>query len=275
VPRAALPLIFIGVLVAAPSLATTGSLSVESQPGVEVVWDGTSLGRTAADGTMQIDRIPPGEYVLELSKAGYQSQRLRVVITEERATIRGFLESVAPDRPPAPPTAAPRPQTAPPPELPGDTAPLQSSPTAASPQPPPVREAPASVRTQVEGAPPPVEVSTAPEAGPTLDVPGSGALDDQESEGLPLGQLFLVLGITVIGGLAIFLAGRRKPSVVAAQAPPVAESRVEKTVSVVGDDNRFIENLRARERAMDGSSHDVQEIIDVEFIDIQEVEGDA
>jgi hypothetical protein len=275
VRRAALPLIFIGVLAAAPSLAATGSLSIESQPGVEVVWDGTSLGRTAADGTMQIDRIPPGEYVLELSRAGYQSQRLRVVIGEDPATIRGFLESVAPVRPPAPVAAAPKAEAATRPEPPGETASLQSPLTEETPRPPSAQDTPESERTQVEDDPSPLESSPVPDARPTLDTPGSGALAEQESEGLPLGQLLLVLGIVTIGGLAIFLAGRRNPPVVAAQAPPVAESRIEKTVSIASDDNRFIENLRARERAMDGSSHDVPEIIDVEFIDIQELEGDA
>ena len=49
---------------------------------------------------------------------------------------------------------------------------------------------------------------------------------------------------------------------------------IEKTVSV-SDDSHFIESLKQRERALDHSEGGPREVIDVEVIDIQEIEGDA
>ncbi len=53
-----------------------GELTVHSQPGVEVAWDGIVLGVTDDQGVMRIGEIPPGRYSLSLRLEGFQSRSI-------------------------------------------------------------------------------------------------------------------------------------------------------------------------------------------------------
>ena len=276
--RAAPPLALIALLAAAlPLAAATGSLSIESQPGVEVTWDGTPLGSTDSTGIMFIEGIPAGEYVLDLSKPGYGSLRQRIVINEAPATYHGYLDPTEPAAPtssssrrePAPaesptpsvqatePNPAEEEATEPVAELPAE----EARPQAAPEQSPALveAEAPAAERVATKTSAPPHVADTAAE-------------EDTGRNGLA--HVFLAFAIALVGGLAIFFAGRRSPAVATARSHRAPDMLHEKTVSV-NDDSRFIESLKERERALDHTVTGPREVIDVEVIDVQEIEGEA
>ncbi|MGH9465517.1 MAG: PEGA domain-containing protein, partial [Thermoanaerobaculia bacterium] len=58
--------------------ASTATLLVESQPAVEVVWEGVPLGVTGPDGTLTIADIPPGSYAVTLRKEGHRPSERRI-----------------------------------------------------------------------------------------------------------------------------------------------------------------------------------------------------
>ena len=60
--------------------ADFGSLRVESDADVEVVWEGVSLGTTNELGTMVIGDIPLGDYTVILKKNGFETRRVAVVV---------------------------------------------------------------------------------------------------------------------------------------------------------------------------------------------------
>lgn len=58
-----------------------GALTIQSQPDVEVIWDGVPLGSTDAAGKMVIGNIPPGTYTLTFSSSGFTIREESVDIT--------------------------------------------------------------------------------------------------------------------------------------------------------------------------------------------------
>ncbi len=294
--RAARPLVLIvSLAAAAPLTAATGSLSIESQPGVEVVWDGTVLGRTDARGTMLVEGIPPGEYVIDLSKTGYRRQRQRILVTEGPATFHGYLEQLERTEPPksskaAASSAGVEPPSPPPaesestadaeavdgPAVLSASRPESSAPP--SPRPAPAVPEPATSRAGLEESAPTVPEPVVSRGGLEEPAParasGATPLVTESAKRRGLMQVFLAIGIALAGGLAIFFTARRPSSVAAASVNTSSEVLLEKTVSA-SDDSRFIENLKQRERALDDSSEGARRVIEVEVIDVQEIEGDA
>ncbi len=263
---------------AASLAAATGRVSIESQPGVEVVWDGTSLGHTDAKGTMLVEGIPIGEYVLEMKKTGYRSQSQRLVVTEEPAVYHGYLEqldSVVPLTSPEPVAASEKEVPPAPPLVETDVEPITETETADT-----FVEDSTNLGEAGPGLPPPVpdsqgtldteqELVAVEEPSPAAQLESS---DDSGHRGLM--QLLLALGIALAGSLAIFFTGRRSASIPTSPAHGPQEIPFEKAVSV-DDDSGFIESLKQREQALDDSSGGPRQVIDVEVIDVQEIEGDA
>lgn len=69
------------------------ALRIHSQPGVEVFWDGVSLGSTDAAGMLTVSDIPPGTFKVALRKAGFQDFRKSVTITgSETTSLEAVLE---------------------------------------------------------------------------------------------------------------------------------------------------------------------------------------
>ena len=83
--------------------ATDGQLNLVSQPGVEVFWEGVSLGETDDAGLLVIEGIPPGTYEVALRKSGYRNRTSRVEVTAGQRSLRLMLQRPPPPKPePAP-----------------------------------------------------------------------------------------------------------------------------------------------------------------------------
>jgi len=82
-----------------------GTLTIQSQPDVEVIWDGVLLGVTNPSGRMVISNIPPGTFALTFSSPGYTSRNESVDIAPGRQRLDALLAEVAP-----PPIEAPEPE---------------------------------------------------------------------------------------------------------------------------------------------------------------------
>ncbi len=78
------------ILLALPA-GSTGVLKLQSQPGVEILWDGVALGTTDARGNLIIKRIPPGEYRLTLRKQGFHDLNTGIEVEEGEGSSRELL----------------------------------------------------------------------------------------------------------------------------------------------------------------------------------------
>ena len=112
-----------------------GELTVRSQPGVEVVWDGIFLGVTDDKGVMKIGQIPPGGYSLALRLEGFEgrsfplevatgSQTVNLPLTANVAASSATTQSIPP--------SGPDPQTLISPAIEPKTKPVQSIPPLSS-----------------------------------------------------------------------------------------------------------------------------------------------
>ena len=87
------------VLLAAPQMAQpqgTGSLELRSQEGVELVWEGVSLGTTDNDGYLEVADIPPGTYGVTLRKRGFETARLTLSIRRGKNNLVLELDPLDP-----------------------------------------------------------------------------------------------------------------------------------------------------------------------------------
>ncbi len=47
------------------------SLTLHTEPGTEIVWEGVSLGRANSDGLLIIQDVPPGTFTVTFKKSGF------------------------------------------------------------------------------------------------------------------------------------------------------------------------------------------------------------
>ncbi len=102
VSRALLLIILLAFPVAAagevsPEADKRNTVRLQSQPSVEILWEGVPLGRTDAGGILVIEGIPSGEYRLTLRKQGFHQLDLQIKVEEGTSSSRAhFLEAVRP-----------------------------------------------------------------------------------------------------------------------------------------------------------------------------------
>ena len=66
------------------------TLTLQAQPGVEILWQGVLLGTIEPDGQLVIRNVPPGEFEIRLSKPGYQHRVESIHIQGSIPTTRSF-----------------------------------------------------------------------------------------------------------------------------------------------------------------------------------------
>lgn len=109
----------LGLLVLAAGFARAqdlGQLNIVSQPGVEVEWEGLSLGMTDDAGLLVIEGIPPGTYGLRLRKVGYRPRSSQVEVGAGERSVRMMLRRPPPPKPAPVVELAPEPQATPEPQ---------------------------------------------------------------------------------------------------------------------------------------------------------------
>ncbi|MCP4654627.1 MAG: PEGA domain-containing protein [bacterium] len=261
-----------------------GSLRIESQPGVEVVWEGVPLGSTDARGILTVDDSPLGVFSITLRKPGFRSLTTEIEIAPGRKTLALELE---PTLTAADPRASPAPAPPPaktPPSPSGEELEKRAAVEATAPSPEEagtataesVAEDPAAPRP--EPAPPP----TAPTAPATI------------ASGTAMKALYL-LGAAVLGAIVLTLVRRRRarpplPAVEPAGNPPFVPLRgnpfaadppsegLEPLAGTGSGQARtaapFLEDLKRRERALEdrenaGTGGADDDIIDVEATEVR------
>lgn len=97
VVRGGILLLFIIGAGPTPSHAATelGTLTIQSEPSVQVIWDGTLLGTTDTSGQMSIGSIPPGTYTLAFTSPGFTARTESVDITAGRQEVDASLAEIA------------------------------------------------------------------------------------------------------------------------------------------------------------------------------------
>jgi len=85
-----------------------GTLTIQSQPDVEVIWDDVPLGATDASGQMSIGNIPPGTYTLTFSSPGFTTRIESVDVAPGLQQLEAKLVEAEPTEAsePAPPIEA-------------------------------------------------------------------------------------------------------------------------------------------------------------------------
>ena len=89
-----------------------GTLTIQSQPDVEVIWDDVPLGATDASGQMSIGNIPPGTYTLTFTSPGFNTRIDSVDVAPGLQHLGARLVEAEPTEAsePAPPIEASEPE---------------------------------------------------------------------------------------------------------------------------------------------------------------------
>lgn len=289
--------LLLSLLAGPPAPEELAALRIETQPGTKVIWEGVSLGTTGAEGLLVVEQIPPGRFSIELRKDGYRPSSVEIEVVGGR--MNEFELRLTPTKPPPvarPPAATP------------------AVPPAVKAEPPPAPAAPAAESRPVAepAAPPeepgePEETTAEPEgkknkAGPSPIQAAAAAADPAAEPRAGAGfrwSWFLALATFLAAGF--YLAGRFRANLfyrdwdefsseVAIEVektlrpppPPASWERPaeeEKTVSPRRGGPEFIEELKRREKNLDLDDPRVRrrpalEVIDADFVEIGEAEGD-
>jgi hypothetical protein len=112
----------------APARVVTGTLRLQSLPGVEVLWEGVLLGETDRSGSLVIGGIPPGSYTVTLRRADFVGQTLNVTVEAGSQELKLPLRKIreAPAAPPQDRVAEPVPPPRPPAPTPKTSASVES-----------------------------------------------------------------------------------------------------------------------------------------------------
>lgn len=240
---------------------TTGQLNMISQPAVEVVWEGVSLGLTDAAGLLVVEGIPPGRYELLLRKPGYRDRTSQVQVAAGTQSIQMRLGSIPPLRQrPEPRGAARKPEAS----ASADT-PMSPAEELASNQPEPVvARTPTTVAaggTSTPSDPMPAPAATSPALTPIPTSPlapvddseaaGSVAVRPEPASGTLLPVVFF-LGLALLGtmGVLAFQWRRRVRARAAffAQPPPLAFQPLR---NLKAEPPSFLRDIHRREVAME------------------------
>lgn len=230
--------------------ADLGDLRIESQPEVEVTWEGVLLGSTDASGVIEISGIPPGTYAVLLRKRGHESRSLPIEVKTGRTELSLLLTPLAP---PPEPRRAPVVE----PSAPGPT-------SLSAPQEPPFESVPDSTEP----------VSTFRDPAPAGESEKARAAATGAKAMTPI----LAILAAVAGALLIFVIRRARGGAAAREmvppAPPVPPRAETRTRRTVGDSGigALREELRRREEALERSEPSGRraepEVIDVDDFEI-------
>ncbi len=283
------------VLIATSGAGETGVLEVRTLAEVEVIWEGTELGRTDSDGLLLIAGIPAGDYDVTLRKKGFRQATARISAGAGEKTV--LVLSLEPS--PAPPALADlvpwEARTAP---RDGEEA-GGALPVAPEPQAVPAAAEPLAAQPQVRETPEPRPTTSAtPTAAATAPRTGAEtAPEEPAGERRPVWPWILA----ALGLPAAWLAARRRkaPAVDAGGERPIAdpawvhagsESRPLEASLVTAplmpredlprqdpgsaeSDPAFLENLKRREHRLAPGEDD--EVIDVDFVEVRPAEHDS
>jgi len=251
----------------------TGSLRIESQPGVEVVWEGVRLGSTDARGILRIDDSPLGVFSITLRKDGFRPLTTEVEVEPGQKTVRLELEPVATPASQPSPEAASRPAETPSNPTPpsGETLETRSAvePAATSPE----QAGPATAESLAEdlGTSPPEPLPPPPAPA----APGTIA---------PRTLMSALLGAVLLGAVVLFLVRRRRPRPMLAELRPADEAAAAGPPSdgrepfASGDSEQdraatpFLEDLKRRERALEDRENPRADRGDDDIIDVEATE---
>ncbi len=233
--------------------ADTGDLRIISQPGVEVTWEGVSLGDTDAEGAIDIAGIPPGSYEVRLSKAGFQP---RITVVEVGSGLTVVSLALTPSPPdPRPPAAS-----------------VTTPPVTAAPQAPAIEPEPAPAPEPIP-EPGPKPVASSPPAAPVSTPP---LPEEPRGRGWLPTALVALVAFVALGLVAMRLRGPRAVPVHvrrAAWEPEVPRERAEKSVGR-GDLGSLREEVRRREQDLERAGPKARrlrpDVIDVDDFEIIE-----
>lgn len=259
------------MLFLAASAFEVGSLFIETQPGVEVVWEGVLLGSTDARGNLTIDDSPLGVFTITLRKPGFRTVTTEVEIVPGRKTWTLELEPILTpaDSPPRPAVTAAATDTPPNPsgEEPDEGIAMETA-TSSSGE---VHTATAESVVAHPG-------TSHPEPTPPRPVPGAIAPGAARS-------VLTLLGAVILGAIVLALVRRLRPrpslpamdlvgDPFAVDPPsegpePFTGAAREHTPSAAS----FLEDLKRRERALEGRGNAGagvdEDIIDVEVTEVR------
>ena len=250
----------------------SGWLRIESQPGVEVVWEGVSLGRTDASGLLLVEEIPIGRFEIVLRGRGLETAREAVDITPGRNAWTKLLETVAP-APPPPPVAE-----------------VESrEPAAPVPAPPPQPEPQPAAEPDPPGQPTATPAPMATDDAAPLPS-SAGPVEAESDDTTPAtargpSATTWIAAIAILGAAGAAAYAWRLRALAPRRAPPPAPRRpstepeldpepVARPEKSVNDD--FLDQLRRREQQLDGPGRsaprrpdkDDTGVIDVEFREV-------
>ena len=224
------------------------SLTLHTEPGTEIVWEGVSLGRANSDGLLIIQDVPPGTFTVTLKKGGFHELTTDIEVIQGEAELVLELEAI----PKVPPKVPPR---KPPPQaeslnerkeaVPDKTPPVaERTPVEKAPpeSPPPVAE-----RTPVEKAPP-----ESPLPAEETEKSGAEGVSDPAPRS---GAGYYLLAAVVIMGAGIYGLKRfRSRRVLAGPDPHVRPSPRPGRPALPGPEPAesapFLEELKAREKVL-------------------------
>ena len=83
------------------------NLTLQTEPGTEVVWEGVSLGRAGSDGLLIIQGVPPGTFSVTLRKGGFHEFTTDIEVLHGEAKLVLELEAIPKVPPKAPPGKPP------------------------------------------------------------------------------------------------------------------------------------------------------------------------
>ncbi len=287
-------LVSLSMLLLLSATPDRGALRVSSQPGVEVVWEGVSLGTTDSSGNLVIREIPVGEYSITLRKEGYREARTRASVTAGETTLRRLLERLprtrvrgpAPARqpPPPPPPASTVIEETPaqPPESTKERARSATSddPTAS----PPVSATPISAS---EATPSELQSEVAPDELESGDISTDNASSSivagrspdpsaESDEGASSSGLYFLLA-ALMGVATVYLLRqqRRKPRRRDAQ---VRADLLETSPTSPSANNQatFLDDLKEREESIASATRheNGREVIEVDVTDVEVLEDE-
>ena len=242
-----------------------GALRVSSQPGVEVVWEGVSLGTTDSSGNLVIRDIPVGEYPITLRKEGYREARTRASVTAGETKLRRFLEQL-------PRKGISRPATArQPPPPPPASPPVSATPISAS-------EVSPSAELQSELAPDELESGdlSTDHASSSIAVGRSPDPKAESDEGAgSSGLYFLLAALMAVAAVYLLRQHKRRPR---RRDPLVSANLLETSPPTPSANNQetFLDDLREREESIASATRyeNGREIIEVDVTDVEVLEDE-
>ena len=224
------------------------TLTLRSQPGVEILWQGVRIGTIEEDGQLVIRNVPAGDFEIRLSKPGYRYRAGSIHIEGSRPVTQAFaLEALVPQTPP------------------GKAAPLEADRVEVVVPPEPVAERDVASLPAVE---PPMATR---EAAPGMQPP------QQDSVALPESSSSSTLVLLVLAGIGAllwvmrqklpFLRPTSEPRPPAQPPQPFWDPPARESPDS-SESQALISEIRRRERDRDDESQGRPRVIEAEFVEL-------